>query len=276
MFWLLVAQGLALHIHNNPDQFRDRFGVGEGQPKIEVRHDGLYKGSPENPWEEVFDDFCQEIQVRIGEENYSQIVTAFSTTGRVERAANAIVLMDCVKSYFQFGVRSRCGIPQVVLEGAAADWEKLRDKTESLGKMYALSWWTNRLLPFLDRIARNANGKNDPGLWQTLYKQIDGSGGPYMSGWIANFFPYVGRDEPKLLNPAFRNERRPRGWEHEPWVWCITTDVLPSPLSKVPFGWTYENQRFRMELLAGFVGFTQDAETLRLRPKIGWAVRETV
>jgi hypothetical protein len=29
-----------------------------------------------------------------------------------------------------------------------------------------------------------------------------------------------------------------------------------------------------MEFLAGFVGFTQEADSLRLRPKIGWAVRE--
>jgi hypothetical protein len=29
-----------------------------------------------------------------------------------------------------------------------------------------------------------------------------------------------------------------------------------------------------MELLGGFVGVTQEAETLRLRPEIGWGVRE--
>ena len=88
--------------------------------------DGLYKGSLENPWEEVFDSFCNEIKVRVGEENYSQIVTAFSTTGLVERSANSIVLMDCVKSYFSFVLHTRCGIPQVVLEGSVADWETLR------------------------------------------------------------------------------------------------------------------------------------------------------
>jgi hypothetical protein len=274
MFWLLITQGLALHINNNPDEFRDRFRVGERPEEIEVRHDGLYKGSPENPWEEVFEDFCHKIEVRIGEENYSQIVTLFSTTGRVERVANAIVLMDCVKSYFQFGLHTRCGIPQVVLEGSVADWEKLRDKTESLGKTYAMSWWTRRLLPILNRVSRNAAGKDDPQLWQTLYKQINGSGGPYVSGWIADFFPYVGHDEPKYQNPAFRNESRPEKWEQRPWAWCITTHDLPSPLSKVPFQWHYKEKQFRMELLAGFVGFTQDIETLQLRPKIGWAVRD--
>lgn len=274
MFWLLVTQGLALHIANNPDEFRDRLCAGQERQEIEVRNDRLYKGSPENPWDEVFDAFCREIKVRIGQDNFSQIVAAYSTTGRVERAANAIVLMDCVKSYFDFGIRTRCGIPQVSLEGSAADWEKLRNNTESLGKSYGMFWWTRRLLPILDRVARNAAGKDDPELWQTLYKEVDGSGGPYISGWIADFFPYVGRDEPKYRNPAFRDEPLPGKWEQRPSGWCITTAVLPSPLSMVPFKWAYEDKYFDMELLAGFVGFTQDNETLELRPKIGWAVRD--
>src|ERR1700722_15451520 len=170
MFWLLIAQGLALHVNNNPDEFRARFRVGPGQQVIEVRHDALIKGSPENPWEEVFDVFGQEITKRVGEDNYSQIVTSFSTTGRVERAANAIVLMDTVKKYYRFRVHTSCGIPQVVLEGTVTDWEKLRDRTESLGNTYAVSWWTDRLLPILDRVARNAAGHEDVALWDSIYK----------------------------------------------------------------------------------------------------------
>ena len=276
MFWLLVTQGLALHIFNNPDQFRDRFRVGTKKETIMVRHDGLYKGLLENPWEEVFDSFCNEIKVRVGEENYSQIVMSFSTTGRVERAANSIVLMDCVKSYFLFELHTRCGIPQVVLEGSVADWERLRDKTDSLGKTFEISWWTRQLLPILDRIANNASGKDDPELWQTLYKRIDGSGGPSISGWIAKFFPYVGRDNPRRQNPAFQHELCSNEEDEDPTDWCIKTDDLPSPLSKVPFLWIFQvDKKYKMDLLAGFIGFTQDRETLRLRPKIGWAVRET-
>jgi hypothetical protein len=118
MFWLLVAQGLALHINNHADEFRNRFRVGPLKQDIDVRRDDLFKGSPENPWEEVFADFCKEINARIGEDNYSQVVTPFSTTGRVERAATAIALMDCVKSYFRHPLRSRT--LSRVPEGSAA------------------------------------------------------------------------------------------------------------------------------------------------------------
>jgi hypothetical protein len=37
--------------------------------------------------------------------------------------------------------------------------------------------------------------------------------------------------------------------------------------------WNYLGIRFDYEFLAGFVGVTQDARTLAIRPKIGWAVR---
>jgi hypothetical protein len=276
MFWLLVAQGLALHVNNHPDEFRDRFRVGPGQEEIEILNDDLRKGSSENAWENVVEDFCEQITDRIGGDNYAQIVTTFSTTGLVDRAANVIVLMDTVKSYFQYCVRTRCGIPQVVLEGTAADWERLRDKTESLGKTYAVTWWTDRLLPILDRVARNAAGKEDAALWESIYKQVDASGGPYLNGWITDFFPYVGCDEPKDRNRAFRQEPIPDNSRifEAAFGSRITTEQLPSSLSKVPFVWKYLDEEFRMEFLAGFVGFTQEAETLRLRPKIGWAVRE--
>jgi hypothetical protein len=49
---------------------------------------------------------------------------------------------------------------------------------------------------------------------------------------------------------------------------------LPSGLSRVPFRWRYRKELVAMEFLGGFVGVSQDSETLALRPEIGWAVRE--
>jgi hypothetical protein len=49
---------------------------------------------------------------------------------------------------------------------------------------------------------------------------------------------------------------------------------LPSGLSKAPFRWEHLERSFDMELLGGFVGVSQDRETLAVRPEIGWAVRE--
>jgi len=49
---------------------------------------------------------------------------------------------------------------------------------------------------------------------------------------------------------------------------------LPSGLSTAPFCWEYLDRSFDMEFLGGFVGVSQDRETLLVKPEIGWAVRE--
>ena len=54
----------------------------------------------------------------------------------------------------------------------------------------------------------------------------------------------------------------------------ITTRDLPTGLSTVPFVWKYMGTNYNMDFVAGFTSFTQDQDTLAVRPKIGWAVRD--
>ena len=203
MFWLLVAQGFANHVNLNADAMRHHFVQFEGKKKVVILRDQFIKGSPENDWAGAYSEFAGKLVKFIGKENHDRIVCPFSTTGLVERAANDLVLMDAIQSYFDFGMVTRCGIPSVTLEGTAADWSKLHDKTEELGKAYDVKWWTDKLLPIMERIARNAAGADDPDLWQSVYKLNDESGGPYISGWIRLLFPYiVARDYRNCHGPA--------------------------------------------------------------------------
>jgi hypothetical protein len=52
-----------------------------------------------------------------------------------------------------------------------------------------------------------------------------------------------------------------------------TADVL-TKMSSAPMVWDYFGTPRQMELLAGFVGATQDKVTMAFRPQIGWAVRQ--
>ena len=178
MFWLLVAQGFANHVNMNAEAMRHHFVQFEGKKKVVIRRDEFIKGSPENDWAGAYSEFAGKLVEFIGKENHDRIVCPFSTTGLVERAANDLVLMDAMQSYFEFGCSTACGIPSVTLEGTAEDWSKLHDKTEELGKAYGVKWWTDKLLPIMERIARNAAGADDPDLWQRIYKVDNSSGGP--------------------------------------------------------------------------------------------------
>lgn len=296
MFWLLITQGLARHINQSPEDYREQFGAKPEKERIEIRNDTFCKGAIENPWLDVFSDFATEIQKRIGTRNHSAINAEFSTTGQIEKAAVEIVLMDCVKSYFEYGLVTGCGIPEVILEGEVDDWIHLGRKTRNLGDIFNLSWWTDKLMPIIERITENAAGSSDTGLWRNIYKERDGSGGPFLSGWILMFFPYIGRNDNFSQNPVIVDQKAQSRWlqpdsnltpdeepsstdrrqgrrEFDPSL-HITTEFLPSGLSKVPFMWKYFSKEFRMELLAGFIGFTQNDQNFALRPKIGWAVRE--
>lgn len=165
----------------------------------------------------------------------------------MEKAANEIVLMDAVKSYFEYTVRTLCGIPEVILEGTAEDYALIREKAENIGNEYDLNWWMRKLLPVLDRITDVASGQEDTALWKNWYKLGGGSGGPYISGHITRFYPYLKNwhDENKYtLKNSFQS---------------LTSDQMPAGLCQVPFKWEYFMITvYDMAFISGFVGVTQD------------------
>lgn len=286
ILWLLVAQGFANHVNANAEELRSRFVKHSGKVTIQVRRDDFVKGSPENPWPEVFGEFSGQIREHIGATTHDLLLPDFSTTGAVERAATEVVLLDAMQSYFSYEFFTVCGIPQIVLEGTPDDWATLAERTRGIGQ-FGLEWWTESLVPILDEFVAASRGRVNARFWQSIYKLDGGSGGPYITGWLTAFFPYLkdwqtGRASQKnrwlacggkelqdlLYPPATIDSHR---WGHGP-----TTEAFPSGLARAPFLWKYLDREFDMEFLGGFVGVRQEADSLRLRPEIGWAVREQV
>jgi hypothetical protein len=284
ILWLLVAQGFANHINANAEELRSKFVKHSGKATIAVRRDDFIKGSPENPWPDVFGEFSSCIREHVGATTHDQLLPNFSTTGPAERAAAEVVLLDAMQSFFSYECHTMCGIPQITLEGTADDWEVLAERTRGLGQ-FGLGWWTEALAPILDEFVAASRGQVNARFWGSIYKLDGGSGGPYTTGWITAFFPYLknwqtgrashqnpwlakgGKELQKLLYPPAASD--PYRFGHGP-----TTDRFPSGLARAPFLWNYFDVPFEMEFLGGFVGVRQEADTLRLRPEIGWAVRE--
>ena len=70
MFWLLIVHGFARHVNQHAEEMRSRFVSHEGKESIQIRRDDFIKGSPENPWSEVFTDFSEAIRAKIGDDNH--------------------------------------------------------------------------------------------------------------------------------------------------------------------------------------------------------------
>jgi hypothetical protein len=270
--WLCIAQGFALHVNQNAEHLRGKLVRHEGQATIEVRRDDFVKGSPLNPWPEAFSAFSDAVAAHLGRQR-DLVVCDFSTTGPCERAASEIVLLDAMQRYVSLEFLSMCGIPAITLEGTAADWHGVRRRARALEE-YDTELWTRELGPVLDEIVATAEGRVDRRFWETLFKHVDGSGGPWVLGWINVLFPYV-----RVTYPQERIV--PNRWVSA-WKKGLEADhgggpspsEIPSGVSSAPFVWNYLADRFPMHFLGGFVGVAQDADSLALRPVIGWAVRD--
>lgn len=291
MFWLLVTQGVAHYVRANAQAMRSLFVGHEDRQNIDVRRDDFIKGDASNPWPEVFGEFSDKIRTLIGDDHHGNLVANFSTTSEVERVANEIVLMDTMSHYFDYSVTTMCGIPSVTLEGAPDDWQELCQRVATLGQAYDLAEWTDRLAPLLDRIANNAAGRDDAELWRDFYKNDESSGGPYIDGWMVDFFPFMNTS---IYLDEHGNETT--GWTEDDYGFKIienvthvnvlkpydadlhnanrgiVTSTFPGSLSRVPFTWNYLELEFDMEFVAGFTGIEQDKKTMSVRPVIGWGV----
>ena len=275
IIWLTLTQGLAHHINQNAEHLRHHFVGHKGKMKLQVRRDDFVKGSPENPWPEVFSEFSRQIIDHIGAA-HELIVADFSTTGPVERAASEIVLMDAMQEYFELEVGTLCGIPSVSLQGTVEDWQAIRQRVQHWSR-FDLDWWVKWVLPVLDQFVAAAAGQVDRQFWDSIYKYRGpkGSGSPHISGWVAYMFPYMNDYSDKLsknpvLDPGKSNGRNGvSGWGND----VPILGNFPAFPAKAPFVWRCLGTEFKMEFIGGLIGVHQDSDTLCLRPEIGWVVR---
>ena len=281
MVWLLLCQGAANHVNAHAEQLRPRFVRHQGKAQIVIRRDDFVKGSPENPWAEVIDAFAAQVAEHVGP-THDLFLPRFSTTGPTERAAALVVLLDAMQSYFDYVLMTLCGIPAITLEGTAEDWQVLAERAGGFAPL-GLEWWLEPLAPILGQFAAAARGQVDVGFWQSLYRYNSYSGGASVTGWVAGLFPYLKDDSGRATVPNRWLREGGEGLERllagaEERGFGQDGPALgnfPSGLARAPFRWEFLHQACDMELLGGFVGVSQDAQTLSLRPEIGWAVRET-
>lgn len=267
--WLTIAQGFASHVLGNAEGLRERFlpGSKAGEKEyIEIQRNEFVKGSLDNDWPGCFDEFSEKIGKRIGEHRTAMIRSNFSTTGVVERAASEVVLMESMSAYFEYGIRTACGIPTITLMGTTNDWKDVVARAGTLGE-YELAWWVDDLLPVLQQFVAASEGSPNRDFWKDFYKlSHGGSGGPFVTGWINQLFPYMSRDHRNHF--AYGKGLQRTGWGGGP-----NPDDFPAGLSKVPFKWYYFETTYDMEFVGGFVGACQN-EDGSVRPAIGWAVRD--
>ena len=61
--WMCIVQGFAAHVNLNAEKLCHMFVERKGKKKIVVQRHYFVKGSPQNPWSEVFSEFSVQINI---------------------------------------------------------------------------------------------------------------------------------------------------------------------------------------------------------------------
>ncbi len=264
--WLLLLDGIKIHVNSNREKFRDEFIVNGADSALAIEDNSLTFSSPPEKWEqdvlEVYDSLFQKIPSK----TRTSFDVNFSTTTPVSAFTFKAMLMSIASNYFTFGIMTACGIPEFAVKGTMRDWILLKARFNELANILEMDWWAGELNPILDKIIEAFGGKKDLTFWRGFYKYIEGEGcgwGPKINGWITKFLPYraiFDEDDKRVYV-------RKTDWNAEQ-----EFEDFPTGMNKVPILWNNLGKKVELELVVGFWGHHVDKKRGRLRSVRGYTL----
>jgi hypothetical protein len=172
--------------------------------------------------------------------------------------------MAAMKSFFEYGMVTICGIPWIELRGTLNDWIDIRDRSQRLFGEF-MPEYAALLIPVLDQFVASYQGQVDHFFWQIMVKIIEhgrGSGSySTVSGWINLLYPYLEKGNNKL-----------KSWQEMESVDGPQPYDFPLVVSSVPVEWDFVGEQHLFHIHAGMFGMAQDQKTKALSTNIGWIV----
>ena len=160
--WLLIAQAFSHHVNINSESLRSMFVNFSGKKELVVKY-------PLSDISEVdkklLEDFSEQINEQmkqfLGEKLLDILTPNYSTTDYDSSIVCKISIMGAFKKYFEYSMSIRgCGIPYIILEGTAEDYEKIKSKAQFLSK-YKFSWYIKRIIPHINKMIKAKKGNVD-------------------------------------------------------------------------------------------------------------------
>lgn len=268
--WMTLAQGFAHHITNHAEALRSSVVQHKGKISLEATTEELL--TPEH-WAVVAQQWSEGIKQHVRGDLYQLMLCDFSTTSPVIRTASQVVMMDAFQQYFDYELSCICGIPSVTVKGSVADWIRIRKRIDMMATFH-LDWWTDRLKPICDGFIATVQGTPSQQFWKHIYSPKEMYGGDLITGWVADLFPYL--THPITHAPTIRNPILATPRENLTEKDGLSSAVIPTGLSRAPFTLksASTDASKELELIAGFLGVRQQADSGQLEPEIGWAVVE--
>jgi len=270
-FWVAIAQGISKHLVENSEKYRNQFVNHEGKKTLQVFVEkyGIIPKNKENQkgWPLAIREMISKIKSDVKTEIVDLLTEPFSTTGPIEQTVLDGTLMESLKNYYEYKFSLMCGIPEVILHGTVEDYQSIIERILKFQKLFPdFNWWLEKLVPHIEEIISSIRGKPNKDWWEKIcHSKGGGSDLSVLSGWLADFIPYI-RDGKGVLQPAKQDHMH----------YCqglingIDFSDLEEAITQTEFILDDNGTEYKMMLVAGFLGVSQNPQTKSLRPVLGW------
>ena len=148
--WLLIVQAFSHHVNINSESLRNMFVDFSGKKELSVDYP-LSDIKEVN--KQVLEDFSKQTNNKmkefLGEKLMDILTPNYSTTDYDSLIICKISIIGSFKKYFDYTMSScGCGVPYLILEGTAEDYEKIKSKSQYLSK-YNFEWYINKIILIL-------------------------------------------------------------------------------------------------------------------------------
>lgn len=269
MLWLIILQGFSNHVNINAEELQDKFVSHNGKLRIDVRDDTFIKGLFKNNWKGIFANFSKKIETQTKSAVIDLLIPTFTTTSYIEKFAFRVATLKSMSQYFEYHFSTMCGIPKIIIEGEKDDWLMILNRLKSLRK-YDLDFWIDKIEPSVKKIIDVYDSKIDKSFWNSILKIHNVSGGPFIDGWIVDFFPYIYSCKRLKKNEySFFSKKEGKNV----WAKGFKRDAFPAGESILPFYWHYYFKTYNMEAVAGFVGARYLESNHAIKPEINCIIK---
>jgi len=262
--WYMISSEAAKHVKLNAVKYKKLFNGDPADKKIiRAEDNSLTYGVGMEQWLPAMELYRPLLAENIPEQTIDVFIPKLSTTDQVSELALLMSFMDAASPYYDYRMRTLCGIPRIKLEGTKEDWEALINRAEGLRRRFAgLDEYFTNLASVLETISDAFNGRIDEDFWMSIYKRNGGSGGPYVQGWITSFVAHIGDRVRARLD--WRKTFGSFGG--------LNTNDFPTHISQVDFIWEYYYQKIPMSFVGGIIDVTNKEGFLT--PRLGVGVVE--
>lgn len=259
--WLMIMDGIRLHVKYNREALKNKFVLDGADTNLVVRDNSLTLRTPPSVWKKDIAQLYDSLYQKLPKATRSAFDIDFSTSTAIDKFVAKTTLMSISSEYYNYYLKTMCGIPQIFIKGTKKDWKKLKNSFDKLAVILDMPWWAKQIDPILSEFIKAFDKKFNMEFWRGIYKYFPKKGGsgsaPYVNGWITKFFPYLFKDK-----QARRTE-----WDEK-----IKYTYFTSGKNDVRIKWDYNGQKIPLELTTGFWGVTIDPKTKRLRTIRGYVL----